>query len=318
MSTHINISMLVRRTPLLLWCFLHLVQSTSCGNQEEPLTLDLRSSPVVAKARSGNEVALRFAVAPVLSSEKAFVPSRLLAKYLARRLETPVELIQRRTYREINEMIRLGTVQFALVCTGAFVVGDQEFGMQVVAVPRYKGKTEYHSYIIVRKESPFRKFEDLEGKKIAVSDPLSNSGYFYPMFLVRQMGRDPNKFFDQMLFTYSHDSSIQAVEEGITDAAAVDSLIFDYELSHNVALDRSLRIVRKSPPFGINPIVACRTAPKDTVEAVKRILLAMDLDTEGRMILDLLQIDDFIEPPEGIYEASREMILQVVTMEGSR
>ena len=54
------------------------------------------------------------------------------------------------------------------------------------------------------------------------------------------------------------------------------------------------------------------------MEAVKQILLAMDQDAEGRRILDLLRIDDFIEPPEGMYEATRKMILQAREMEGPR
>ncbi|MFQ5803441.1 MAG: phosphate/phosphite/phosphonate ABC transporter substrate-binding protein [Candidatus Methylomirabilales bacterium] len=312
------ISKVVERIPLLVGCLLVLTLIASCGRDEEPLPLDLKSSPILTADRPGSDGVMRFAVAPVISPEKSFASYKLFTKYLAAHLKTPVQLIQRKTYLEVNEMLRNGSVHFALVCTGAYIMGDREFGMDLVAVPRYLGKAEYHSFIIVREESPIRQIRDLEGKRIALSDPLSNSGYFYPMFLVNQMGRDPNRFFSQMLFTYSHDSSMQAVLEGIADVAAVDSLIFDYELDHNRALGRSLRIVHKSPPFGINPIVASRTTPKGRVEAVKQILLAMDQDAEGRRILDLLRIDDFIEPPPGMYEATRQMILQARGVEGSR
>ena len=313
-----RISKVLDRIPLLLGCLLVLTLIASCGREEEPLPLDLESSPILTADRPGSDGGVSFAVAPVISPDKSFASYRLFTKYLAARLKTPVQLIQSKTYLEVNEMLRNGSVHFALVCTGAYVMGDREFGMDLVAVPRYLGKAEYYSYIIVREESPIREVKDLEGKRIALTDPLSNSGYFYPMFLVRQMGRDPKIFFSQMLFTYSHDSSMQAVLKGIADVAAVDSLIFDYELEHNRALGRSLRIIHESPPFGINPIVASRTVPKGVVEAVKQILLAMDQDAEGRRILDLLRIDDFIEPPEGMYEATRKMILQAREMEGPR
>ncbi len=312
------ISKVLEKTLVLLGCFLLLTLIASCGREEEPLPLDLEASPILTVDRPGSGGELRFAVAPVISPDKSFASYQLFTKYLAARLKTPVRLIQRKTYLEVNEMLRNGSVHFALVCTGAFVMGDREFGMDLIAVPRHLGKAEYYSFIIVREESPIREIKDLEGKRMALTDPLSNSGYFYPMFLVRQMGKDPNRFFSQMLFTYSHDSSMQAVLEGIADVAAVDSLIFDYEVERNRALGRSLRIIHKSPPFGINPIVASRTTPKGVVEAVKQILLGMDHDADGRRILDLLRIDDFIEPPEGMYEATRNMILQAREMEGPR
>ncbi len=312
------VSKVVERIPLLLGCFLLLTLITSCGEEERPLTLDLKSSPILTVDSPGSEDVIRFAVAPVHSPEKAFASYQLFTNYLAGRLKTPVELIQRKTYFEVNEMLRTGTIQFALVCTGAFVIGDDDFGLDLVVVPRYLGKSEYYSFIIVRKESPIREIEDLEGKRIALSDPLSNSGYFYPMFLVRKMGKEPNRFFSQMLFTYSHDSSILAVMEGIADVAAVDSLIFDYELDHNRELGSYLRIIHKSPPFGINPIVASRKTPKGVVEAVKQILLGMDRDADGRRILELIRTDDFIEPPEGLYESTKKMILQVRAIERSQ
>lgn len=303
---------------LLLWCLLLLTLTTSCSKEEEPLAIDLKSSPNLTADSLKNGDIIRFAFAPVHKPEKAFSSYQLFTKYLGAHLKTPVELIQRKTYFEVNEMLRNGAIQFALVCTGAYVIGDRDFGLDLMVVPRYRGKPEYYSFIIVRKESPIREIKDLEGKRIALSDPLSNSGYFYPMFLVREMGKDPNTFFSQTLFTYSHDGSILAVMEGIADVAAVDSLIYDYELDHNAELGQSLRIIHKSPPFGINPIVSSRRTPKGIVEAVRQILLDMDQDEEGRRILELLRIDSFIEPPEGLYDSTKKRILQVRAVEGPR
>jgi len=308
----------IERIPLLLGCLLVSILFASCGSQEEPLTLDLKSSPTLATDTPRGDGGIRFAVAPVISPEKGFASYRLFTKYLGEHLKTPVELVQRKTYLEVNEMLRNGAVQFALVCTGAFIVGDADFGLDIVVVPRYLGKMEYYSLIIVGKDSPIRDITDLEGKRIALSDPLSNSGYFYPMFLIRGMGKDPNRFFSRMLFTYSHDNSMRAVLEGIADVAAVDSLIFDYEIARDERLGSALRVIHRSPPFGINPIVASRRTPRSLVENVRRILLGMGRDAEGRRILELLRIEDFVEPPDGMYEATKKMILQVRAVEGSR
>jgi phosphonate transport system substrate-binding protein len=302
----------------LVWCLFLLIFLAYCGEQEKPLIIDLKSSPVIITDDSKSDNEIRFAVAPVLSPEKTFVSYQVLTKYLAEHLKIPVKLIQRKTYLEINEMLRNGSVQFALICTGAFIIAREEFDLEPVVIPRYRGKSEYYSLIIVKRDSPIKDIRELEGKKIALSDPLSNSGYFYPMFLVMKMGKDPSKFFKGMLFTYSHDSSISAVREGIVDVAAVDSLIFEHELYLDKELDSSIRVIHKSPPFGINPVVASSKTPRDIKEAVKHILLGMHSNPEGKRILNLLRIDEFIEPPQGIYESTREMILWVRARQGAQ
>lgn len=62
---------------LLLECLLLSALIASCGGQEEPLTLDLKSSPILATETPRGDGGIRFAVAPVISPEKGFAPYRL-------------------------------------------------------------------------------------------------------------------------------------------------------------------------------------------------------------------------------------------------
>jgi ABC-type phosphate/phosphonate transport system substrate-binding protein len=113
------ISKVRERIPLLLGCLLVLTLIASCGREEEPLPLDLETSPILAVDRPGSDGGVSFAVAPVISPDKSFASYRLFTKYLAARLKTPVQLIHSKTYLEVNEMLRNGSVHFALVCTGS-------------------------------------------------------------------------------------------------------------------------------------------------------------------------------------------------------
>jgi phosphonate transport system substrate-binding protein len=49
--------------------------------------------------------------------------------YLVSKLERPIRLTQRRTYVEINELMRSGQADVAFICGGAFVEGERDFGM---------------------------------------------------------------------------------------------------------------------------------------------------------------------------------------------
>ena len=105
--------------------------------------------------------------------------------------------------------------------------GKDRFGLELLVAPLTKEGAVYYSYIIVRSDSGIGKFEELRGKSFAFMDPLSNSGFLYPRYLLAKLDTDPQTFFRAHFFTHSHDNSMKAVAEGLADSAAVDSLVFD-------------------------------------------------------------------------------------------
>ncbi len=176
---------------------------------------------------------LVFAVAPVISPERNIEDYQELAGYLARELNQPVRIIQRKTYHEINELMRIGKVNLAIICTGAYLhAKSNNIPLEIISVPVYKGEARYHSLIIVNSESPINSIMDLKGKSFAFSDPLSLTGYFYPLSVLLQKGYSPENFFSNTMFTFSHDGSINVVLDKITDAAAVNDLVYGFEIKH--------------------------------------------------------------------------------------
>ena len=66
---------------------------------------------------------LRVAVAAMISPKETFVYYREMIDYLGRRLNRPVQLIQRKTYGEINELFLKGQIDLAYICTGPYAAG---------------------------------------------------------------------------------------------------------------------------------------------------------------------------------------------------
>jgi len=251
---------------------------------------------------------LRFAVAPVLSPRATLENYEALAAYLGERLGRPVELVQGKSYAEINALVRAGDVSFALVCSGAYVQGRREFGMQALVVPVVNGETTYRSYLIVPSDSPDRGWEDLRNKRFAFTDPLSNTGRLVPVYVLSRMGEVPERFFKDFIFTYSHDNSIEAVAEGLVDGAAVDSLVYDYLAQTNPALAAKTRIVWKSPAYGINPVVVHPKVDPELRARLAAILLGVDSDLKGREVLARLGVDAFVMPDPSAYDSIEEMM----------
>ena len=255
----------------------------------------------------GAERGLCFAISAMVSPARTYTDYQAFMRLLGKRLHQPVELKQRKTYEEVNELLRTGNADCGLVCTGAFVHADRHFKETVVAVPVMHGKETYRSYLIVRKDRPYRSFADLKGKVFAFTDELSNSGALYPTYLLAQRGETPDDYFSYTFFTHSHDKSVEAVARGLADGAAVDSLVYDALMAAGDASVAATRVVQRSPVFGIPPVVVSPKLPADHREKIARALLTFADEPEGKAALARLGIDRFARPPAHLYDSVREM-----------
>jgi len=254
---------------------------------------------------------LRIAVAAMVSPERTISVYQELMDYIATRMGRRVELKQRRTYQEVNDLLGAGKLDAAILCSGTYVYAKQQHGVELLAVPVFHGSPTYRSYIIVSQASTAASLEELYGKRFAFTDPQSTSGYLYPAYALRLRGRQPETFFAKTLFTYSHDNSIEAVTEGVVDGAAVDSLIYDYLWGSRPGLLAGTRIVHRSPPFGAPPVGVPRTLDPETKRLLRELFLGMDRDRSGREILKKLGMDRFIPGDDRLYDSIRKMLEMV-------
>jgi phosphonate transport system substrate-binding protein len=218
-----------------------------------------------------------------------------------------VEVVQRDTYAEINDLIESGYVDLAFVCSLAYVIGKEDFDMELLVVPEVNGASVYHSYIIVPAESGARSLQDLKGKTFAFTDPLSNSGRLYPSYLLQQAGTTADIFFDRYIFTYSHDNSIRAVAENIVDGAAVDSLVYDYMVNREPEIGARTKIVHVSPSFGIPPVVTHPSLEPEIKSRLRGLLLNMDKGETGKALLQEINITRFVIGDDSSYDLIRDI-----------
>jgi phosphonate transport system substrate-binding protein len=294
--------------PFYLLVLVLVVFLSACADDADSgpfVDLGIRQ-PVTTDAQSDD--VLRVAVAAVLSPEANLQSYVGLADYLSEHLERPVELVQRRTYAEINDLVARGAVDLAFVCTSAFVVGSDRGEMELLVVPEVGGETLYYSTVIISSSSDRSRFDDLRGASFAFTDPMSNSGRAYPTFLVQQMDETPDSFFSSTMFTYSHDRAIAAVADGVVDAAAVDSLVLDAAMVADPDLASRLKVIHQSPPFGIPPVVVPATLDPTLGRQLRDLLLGLADEPGGPAILAQMGVDRFVPGDPAEYESARILI----------
>lgn len=256
---------------------------------------------------------LRVAVAAVISPKGNVESYSDLLAYLGRKLSRRVELVQRQTYAEVNDLVKNGNVDLAFVCTSAYVVGQREFGMELLVAPQVNGGTVYYSLLIVPTDSPARSMADLRAKVFAFTDPMSLTGRVYPTSLVKSLDGVPESFFARVFFTYSHDNAIKAVADKVADGANVDSLVYDYLVARDPTIAARTRVIHRSPAFGIPPVVVSPNLSPQLKETVRELFLQMHADPDGHVILRNLMIERFVPASDRIYDSARALELQVNT-----
>lgn len=257
---------------------------------------------------SATESSIRIGLTPVMLDDEPYILNSW-RDYLEQQLDRPVKFVQRSSYREITDMLLRGGLDVAWICGLPYVESQDRFNL--VATPVYQGEPLYRSYLIASNKEKIKSWSDLEGVTFAYVDPDSNSGYLYPNYAMMREQLEPGRMFRKSFFAKAHRNAIEAVAEGLADAAAVDGYIWDTLERDNPELVQKTEIVERSESFGFPPFVARATLPQEYTVAFRSALVEMSNNSKGQEILGLLNIDGFMVTVPSLYQGIADMAQSV-------
>jgi len=275
----------------------------ACGEKQnfkevEIIDKQSRESQIVQK---DTVPVIYVAVSTMISPLETFNLYKDVMDYISKKLNVRIEFKQRKTYREVNELLAENKLDFAFICTGAYLEAMNKIPIEILVVPVVEGKPYYQAYIIVNKETNINSFDELKNKSFAFTDPLSNTGFNYVVNLLKDKGTTPEKYFSKTIFTYAHDYSIQAVKRKLVDGATIDGLVFEYLKHFQPEKIEGINVIHKSKYFGIPPFVVQKNLDPVLKENLRKVMLQMHLDEEGRKLLNKIMIDKFILADNSLY-----------------
>lgn len=294
---------------LIVVMVLAIALCSGCNRKEAQNTIDPAKTEQSGKGLESppSTAGLRIAVGGMITPKEGFAYYREFLDYIASKTGEPVHYIDAENYEVINKKLMTGEIDAGFVCSGPYVDGKKEFGLELLAAPRAYGKTTYFSYIIAPRGSKATSIYDLKGKSFAFTDPLSNTGKLVPEYMLKSKGESPEKFFGKLAYSGSHDKSISAVNKGLVDGASVDSLIWEYANRTRPEQTANTTIIQKSDPYAIPPFVVRPGLPAAVKEKLAAILLNAHNDPKGKAILDKMMIDRFEKIEDSAYDTIRDM-----------
>ncbi len=314
----IRIQKLVRRTltrrftnalvnntfALITLCFIISLQSCT---RDKKIKVTTRETVENSETDPAEEDIIQIGIAAILSPEKALPVYEEISKYIGKKLGRETKIVFSKDYSSMNNLVKTQEVTAAFVCSGPYVKGHDDWGMELLVVPKLKNNTSYYSYIITNKNAPYKSLQDLEGKRFAFTDPESNTGKIVPTYKLAKAGKTPDNFFSEYIYTGSHDKSIEAVAERLVEGAAIDNIIWDYFNTYDSTFTSQTKIIEKIGPYSIPPIVTSPNCDDKLKKDIKNIFLAMHNDPEGKVILSKLLIERFVVIDDTCYKSIREM-----------
>jgi len=251
---------------------------------------------------------IKFAITSAVGSDPGFVHYRELTKYIADKVGGKSVLITGLTYAQVDNLFLKGQVDVGFLCNAHYIRREKEAGFELLAAPIVTDyeKAKFQIYIIAHKESDMTSIDDLKGKRVDFSDPLSTTT-IYGAHLLAQKGETLKSYFNKAIYSGSHDMTVELVANRLVDAGFIDGHIWDYHNKKQPEYSSQTKIIHKSPDFTIPPVVVPKTLDKATKAKIKEVLLTMHEDAAGKEILKKLRIDKFVDIDNTAYRFLYQM-----------
>jgi len=234
---------------------------------------------------------------------------RKLAAYLGRRLDRRTEFVDDEPWQERERRLDRGEIHVAWICGLPYVRRAESVTLlaaPIMAAPRYGGRPVYFSDVVVRSDSPYDKFTDLEGTRWAFNERGSHSGYGVTRYELARAGLGGD-FFGEVVEAGHHHAALDLLLRGQVDATALDSTVLEAIRATRPELEGELRVIATWGPSPMPPWVAASHVDAETRRSVRGALVAMHLDPEGGEILAGERIAGFAALEDDDYDPIRAM-----------
>lgn len=232
-----------------------------------------------------------------------------VVEYLEERLQRPVKHFVATDYAGVVEALRNETADAGFMGPLQYVIAHDQAGAYPILGEVYAGSPTYVSRIFVRKDSGIATLADLEGRSIAFVDPLSSSGYMFPLEIFRSAGliadrADADKFFRRVYFAGGDEQAIRAVYNRFVDAAGIGQYSFDLlrpeERDELVALADS----RPIPSHGV---IVRKGIDRGLARELQAALLELNEGSRRELLASLYNVDGYVVADHETYREVEAM-----------
>ena len=219
-----------------------------------------------------------FQISSETSNEKV-VKLQAFARYLEKKLDLPVELIELLGYAPAIEALKTNKIEMTNLGSFGYVIAEEKAGVEPLVFRGHKdtGQGMYSSYMVTANPQ-IKTIEDVKRMasqlKFSFGNPASTSGHLIPKKYMAQMGLYQEDF-KEVLHSPDHLASLMAVITGNVDIAVIQGSTVEKFIDTKRIAATDINILYKSGPIQLGPYVIRPNLPSSFKEKVKEALLAI-------------------------------------------
>jgi phosphonate transport system substrate-binding protein len=284
-------------------------EAAEAGEPAEEEAAEAAEAAEEEAAASASDEKLVLAFIPQENPEKLLGDIDEIGGYLTEELGFTIEGFVTQDHAAAVEALRNGDADISFMGALPYVLAHDQTGAEVILAEVYRGSPEYTGRIFVRKDSGIETLEDLKGKSIAFADPISESGYLYPLdeFVqagLLERGADPQSFFSTVYFAGGYQQSLQAVLNGFVDAAGA-SQYAEFLVSPDQL--EEITWIAETDPIPSHVVLVRKGLESKQVEAFKQAMLKLNEPEYKHLLKYVYSPDGYVEATHDDYASVEEM-----------
>ncbi len=260
-------------------------------------------------ALAAKEKALTLAFIPQENPEKLIGDIDVISGYLKQQTGVPVRGFVTSDHASAIEALRNGDADISFMGALPFVIAEKEVGAEVLLSEVYRGSPTYRGRIFVRRDSGIQTLADLRGKSIAFADPISESGYLYPLETFVEAGlierdQDPKAFFGELYFAGGYQQAMQAVATGLVDAAGASQYA---ELLLSPEQQADVKWVVESDLIPSHVVIARKGLDRDLRAKFTAAMLKLNEPANLPLLKHVYSPDGYVEADSRAFDGVRKL-----------
>jgi len=271
------------------------------------LFLGLQSQSLAAQDDSIDT--LRLAFIPQENPEKLLGDIGHISRILSEEMQLTVEGVVTIDHAAAVEALRNGDADIAFMGALPFVLAEEHIGAEALLSEIYRGSSVYRSRVFVRRDSGINSLADLRDKDIAFADPISESGYLYPLdlFLKEDLIDAPDKagdFFGRVYFAGGYQQAMQAVASGLVEAAGASQYA---HLLLSAEQQSEVKWLAESVDIPAHVVIARAGLDAHTKARFVETMLSFNEPEKRHVLAYLYSPDGYVETQSAAFDDVREL-----------
>ncbi len=258
-----------------------------------------------ARAQEG----LTLAFIPQESPDKLIGDIEAISAWLSAEVGVPVRGFVTIDHAAAVEALRNGDADISFMGALPFVLAENQIGAEALLAEVYRGSPVYTGRLFVRRDSGIRTLADLRGRDIAFADPISESGYLYPLDLMVQegflaQGQDAGEFFGRVFFAGGYQQAMQAMATGLVDVAAASQYA---ELLLTPEQQAEVIWIAESAPIPSHVVIGRKDLEPEIKAGFVAAMLKLNAPENQAMLRHVYSPDGYVAADPAAYDGVREV-----------